>query len=131
MNYADIFAAGSIVWPLTILLMFLLVLQRAASRLDPIFGSIVDGVSKNAGSNAVAYAIAIGFGLSASISAFVEVFSQMDKDAFKALSLHQYLVQWCKVGNPFIVAVLAYATQNKFVPKGSTTTPPFPPTPAP
>jgi hypothetical protein len=129
MNYADIFAAGSLVWPLTFLLAFLLLLRRAGERLDPIFGGIVDGVAKNAGSNAVAYAIAIGFGFSASISAFIEVFSQMDKEAFKALSWHQYFVQWCKVANPFIVAVLAYATQNKFVTKtpGSTqTTPPIP-----
>lgn len=127
MNSANIFEAGSLVWPLTLLLMFLFVMQRAAQRLDPIFGGIVDGVAKNAGSNAVAYAIALGFGFSASISAFIEVFSSMDAESLKNISWHQYMVQWCKVANPFVVAVLAYATQNKFVakPGSSTTTPPF------
>lgn len=109
------FVADSVVWPLTALLMFLLVLWRVQQDVRPIFLTVRDGLVREAGSNAPAYAICILFGLSASASAFVDVFQHMDSASLAAMSWHQYAVQWVKVFNPFIVAVLAYATQNKFV----------------
>jgi hypothetical protein len=114
MNYADIFAAGSLVWPMTILLMFLVVLKQMRDDVRPIFHSIVSGLAANAQSNATAYAIAIGFGLSASFSAFWDVFNNLDASSLAVMSWHQYAALWTKVLNPFIVAVLAYATQNNF-----------------
>lgn len=127
MNYADIFHADSMVWPLTFLLIALLVLRQVRDEVKPIFSSIVGGVAKSAGSNATAYAIAIMFGLSASLSAFYDVFSQLDAKALTDMSWHQYFSLWAKIGNPFIVAVLAYATQNKFTGGGlSGTNPPLP-----
>lgn len=114
MNNENLFAAGSVVWPLTVLLMFLIVLKQLRDDVRPIVRSIVTGLSANAQSNAPAYAIAIGFGLSASFSAFWDVFNQLDAASLVALSWHQYAALWTKVLNPFIVAVLAYATQNKF-----------------
>lgn len=117
------------VWPLAALLAFLIVSRRVASDVRPIFVNIVGGVAKAAGSNAQAYGIAILFGLSASLSAFYDVFSQLDNKAFGEMNLHQYAALWSKVLNPFCVAILAYATQNKFVPPPSKTNPPFPPNP--
>lgn len=114
------------VWPLVALLAFLVVSRKVASDVRPIFINVVDGVAKAAGSNAQAYAIAILFGLSASLSAFYDVFSQLDNKAFAEMTLHQYAALWSKVLNPFCVAILAYATQNKFVPKSVSTNPPFP-----
>jgi hypothetical protein len=129
MNYADIFAAGSLVWPLAFILVALFALRQAGEAIQPIASSIVKGVAQNAGSNATAYAIAIMFGLSASLSAFYDVFNELTKSAFDVLSFHQYLALWAKVANPFVVAVLAYATQNKFSAKsnGSATNPPIAP----
>lgn len=101
-------------WPLVVALVLLYLLRRVSDRVEPIFISVVNGVAKSAQSNAPAYAIAILFGLSASLSAFVDVFKEMNRDAIVALSWHQYAVLWAKVANPFIVAILAYATQNKF-----------------
>lgn len=116
------------VWPLVALLAFLIVSRRVASDFRPIFVNVVDGVAKAAGSNAQAYGIAILFGLSASLSAFYDVFSQVDAKAFSDMTWHQYAAMWSKVLNPFCVAILAYATQNKFVPSPSKTNPPFSPT---
>lgn len=120
-------AIGKIAWPIIIVLVGLFCIARVTRDVRPIFVNIVGGVAKEAGSNAAAYAIAIMFGLSASLSAFYDVFSQMDTKAFADLTWHQYFAMWSKVLNPFLVAVLAYATQNKFIPKpGGSTNPPFP-----
>ncbi len=125
MDIPDLLAAHSIVWPLTFILVWLFILR--AFKDSQITNAIVGGVAKSAGSNATAYAIAIMFGLSASLSSFYDVFSQMDRASMDALSWHQYASMWAKVFNPFIVAVLAYATQNKFTGGGlGGTKPPFP-----
>lgn len=116
---------SSLVWPLVVLLIALVVLRQIREDVRPIFVQVVNGVAQSAGSNAPAYAIAVLFGLSASMSAFVDVFKELNREAILAMSWHQYLVCWAKVFNPFIVAVLAYATQNKFkgggIPQQSTT----------
>lgn len=105
---------STMVWPLVVLLLALFVLRQVRQDVHPIFVQIIGGVAKSAGSNAPAYAIAILFGLSASLSAFVDVFKELDRNAIMSMSWHQYLVCWAKVANPFVVAILAYATQNKF-----------------
>ncbi len=110
--YVEILA--SLVWPLLVLLIALFVLRQIREDVHPIFVQVVNGVAKSAGSNAPAYAIALLFGLSASLSAFVDVFKDLNRGAILGLSWHQYLVCWAKVANPFVVAILAYATQNKF-----------------
>lgn len=112
------------VWPLTILLVALLVLRQVREEMKPVFNSIIGGLSKNAQSNATQYAIAIGFGLSASMSAFYDVFNDLTSANLTALSWHQYAALWTKVLNPFIVAVLAYATQSNFTTKKPNGTPP-------
>lgn len=125
MNILDFFTefGSSLVWPLVVILIGLVVLREAGEELRPIFVSIIGGVAKSASANATAYAIAMLFGLSASLSAFVDVFHALTKEGLAAMSWHQYLSLWAKVLNPFIVAVLAYATQNKFKGAGSTSAP--------
>lgn len=125
MIYVGILANA--VWPLVVVLLGLFILRAVSTDVRPVFVSIVGGVAKQAGSNATAYAIAIMFGLSASLSAFVDVFKDMDKTEMDVITFPQVLALIARVANPFIVAVLAYATQNKFSPKLSgSTTPPFP-----
>ena len=109
------FSADSVVWPLTFLLFALAVLRKVEQDVRPIFVAVTRGVAVQAGNNSAAYATAMMFGLSASASAFVDVFHVLDAATLAAMSWHQYATLWVKVFNPFIVAVLAYATQNKFV----------------
>lgn len=118
----------SIIWPLFLCLTILVVARQFTSDVRPIFIAVRDGVAVQARSNAAAYAIAILFGLSASASAFIDVFTKLDSASLAALSWHQYATLWVKVFNPFIVAILAYATQNKFVgPLGGAKPPTAPP----
>jgi hypothetical protein len=91
---------------------------------SPLFKTVVGGLTQDAGRNAKEYAIALGFGLSASLSAFWDVFSRLDATSLGAMSWHQYAALWSKVANPFIVAVLAYATQNNFKTDAKITAPP-------
>jgi hypothetical protein len=119
----------AVIWPLCLLLGILAVGRQFATDVRPIFIAVRDGVAKQAQSNAPAYAICILFGMSASASAFIDVFHQLTSEAFQAMSWHTYATLWVKVFNPFIVAVLAYATQNKFVqptPQKTVTNPPIP-----
>ena len=103
-----------VVWPLLVLLLLLFFVHRISDEGKPIFRGIVAGLAKSATANAVPVAIAVAFGLSASLSAFIDVFKDMSAPHIDALSWHQYAVLWAKVLNPFVVAILAYATQNKF-----------------
>jgi len=99
------------IWPFIPLLLavFLFWLAvRIRNDVQPIVVNVINGVARQAGTNAVPCAIAIGFGLSASLEALAE----------QATALHWLLIAaGCKVVQPFIVAVLAYATQNGFVKK--------------
>lgn len=117
-----------LVWPLTFLLIMLIVLRNVRDDVKPIVNSVVGGLTQDAARNAKQYAIAIGFGLSASIAAFVDVFKDLDAAGVQALGWHQYATLWAKCLNPFIVAVLAYATQSNFKP-APTVTKPLSPTP--
>lgn len=100
--------------PLVLTLVFLVGLHAVRETVNPIFAAIVAGVAKHAQEKAPAYGIALLFGLSASLSAFWDVFHALTKENFAAMSWHEYVAAWTKVLNPFIVAVLAYATQSKF-----------------
>lgn len=133
MNYENFFATESFVWPLCVVLIILAVLRKVEAQLNPIVVAMTQGVANQARARAMDWAKAFGFGLSASLAAFYDLFSQLDINAFHGMSVHQYLALWAKVANPFVVAVLAYATQSNAggtftgAPKPTTTTPPFPP----
>lgn len=112
-------------WPLAFLLLALLALHHLREAIRPVVSGIISGLAKHASANAPAYAIAIGFGLSASLASFIDVFQTMTSDKIHALSYHQYLALLAKVANPFVVAILAYATQSKFRASNGDTQPPF------
>ena len=103
-----------IIWPMMIALVAFVVARQFTADVRPILIAVRDGVAVQAKSNAPAYAIAIMFGLSAAASAFIDVFQKLDSASLAAMSWHQYATLWVKVWNPFVVAILAYATQNKF-----------------
>ncbi len=108
------FAADSVVWPLTILLIALCILRKVEQDVRPIVVSMTRGLARQAETNAAPYAIALLFGVTAAASAFIDVFQAMDADRIAALSWHQYATLWVKIANPFFVAILAYVTQNGF-----------------
>jgi hypothetical protein len=128
-TYGNLFAAESFVWPLCLTLIILVVLRKVEAQLSPIVIAMTQGVAGQAKNRATDYAKAMMFGLSASLAAFYDLFSQLDVSSFHHMSLHQYLALWAKVANPFVVAVLAYATQSGATPSKTPTvsTPPFPP----
>ena len=124
MTFAD---SLTYVWPLSFILVALFVLRQLGQKVEPVWDALAGGLAKNAGSNATQYATAIGFGLSASLSAFYDVFGNTTAAEVTAMSWHGYFGLWAKVLNPFVVAVLAYATQSNFKkPLNGGTVPPFP-----
>lgn len=115
----------SLVWPLSFILIALIVLRQAWEELHPIFVGMINSLAKNAGANATLVGIALLFGISASLSAFWDVFHSLDRKSLMEMSWHQYIAMWTKVWNPFIVAFLA-----KIIPtpprSSSDTNPPIP-----
>lgn len=73
MNLADIFSANSIVWPMTFLLIALIILRQIRDDVRPIFRAMVDPLTKQAQTNAVAWAIGIMLGIQSSLGALKEV----------------------------------------------------------
>lgn len=129
MNLWDFFTefGSSLLWPLTVILILLVVLREAWEELRPIFVSMVNGLAKSAAANANLVGLALLFGVSASLSAFWDVFHALDRKSLMEMSWHQYLSLWTKVWNPFIVAFLAKMLPAP--PKTNETQPPFPPKP--
>lgn len=118
MNYADIFQAGSLVWPLSFLLVSLIVLKRLRDDIRPIFVNVIAGVAKSAQSNAIFYALAAMIGTLSSLQALADV----------ARDLHWVYVEAAtKILQPGLAAVVGLmlkAPGTISVPAG--TTPPFP-----
>jgi hypothetical protein len=108
------------VWPLSFILVALFVLHTLREEFRPLVKPLIGGLSQSFATNSTQVAIAIAFGLSASLSAFYDAFSEMASKDLAALSYHQYFAIWSRVLNPFLVAILAYATQNGFVPRTTT-----------
>lgn len=73
MNYADIFQAGSVVWPLCFLLVSLIGMKKLREDIRPIFVNVVAGVAKNAQSNAIFYALACMIGTLSCLQALADV----------------------------------------------------------
>lgn len=116
----------NLVWPLSFILVMLVAIRQIRDDAGPVVKAVVTGLSQNAARNATQYAIAIGFGLSASLSAFYDVFHGLDSTTLQSLNVLQLISLCAKVLNPFVVAVLAYATQSNFRPpvsSGTTATP--------
>ena len=120
MNYADIFEASSLVWPLCFLLISLLILRQLRDDVRPIFTGMVSALASQSQKNAMAWAIGMMLGTVASLQAVVEVAQQMH---------WLYIGALAKVMQPGLAAIIAYVTKSPIgpAPQPSTTTPPFPP----
>lgn len=113
---AGIFAANSLVWPLSFILISLLVLRQLRDDVRPIFNGMVGALSTQATRNAVAWAVGIMMGTLASLQAMSEVAHQMQWPYIEALA---------KILQPGLAAVVAYIMASP-TQKPSSTTPPFP-----
>lgn len=117
MNYGELFQAGSLVWPLTILLILLIVLKALGSEVKPIFSGMRDQLALQASKNAMVWAMAMMMGLSASNQSLIDVSHQLGWFYVEAMA---------RVVGPGLIAVIALLRPT---PVSSTTTPPFPKTP--
>lgn len=117
MNYADIFNAlvlmlASNVWPLTGLLIALLILKKIKDDVRPIFLKMVDPLARQAQSNAVAWAVGILLAILSMLGALTEV-AQQQGWVWVGIA--------CKVLGPPIATIVALTRQ-------SPANPPPPPT---
>lgn len=121
MNTSDIFAASSIVWPLTFLLIALLILKRIRDDVRPIFRAMVDPLAKQAQTNAVAWAIGIMLGIQSSMGALKEVADAMGWIV---------VANMCKIVGPGLCTIVALIMKSPTEKKNEQQVVP-PPTPPP
>jgi hypothetical protein len=74
----EYFQAGSLVWPLTVILLALVILRDFREEVQPIVRSMRDALAQQATKNAMAWAMAMMVGASASMQAMVDVFHQLN-----------------------------------------------------
>lgn len=113
-----------VVWPLTFLLVALVVIHLVREEVKPIIRAVVAGLSTDAATHSKTYATYIAFGLSASLAAWVEAFKDLSAANAADLSYWQFSAIFARILNPFIVAILAAAYRNG--PSNGGTKPPFP-----
>jgi hypothetical protein len=118
-----------VIWPMVLFAVLLFALHQVKEQINPLITGVVTGLAQHAQANSAAYGMAVMFGLSASLAAFYDVFSQVDTSTMKGMSWWQFGALLAKVLNPFVVAVLAYATKITPAKTSTATTPPFPPQP--
>lgn len=121
MTTDGIFAANSLVWPLSFILISLLLLRQLRDDVRPIFSGMIGTLAKQSSNNAVAWAVGIMMGLLGSLEALGEVAQQMH---------WLYLAAFAKVLQPGLAAIVSYimASPAQKPPVPSSTTPPFPST---
>lgn len=117
MNYADIFEASSIIWPLVFLLIALIILKQVKDEVKPIFTGMVSSLATQSKVNAMQWALGMMLGTVASLQAVVEVATQMHWVYIGALA---------KVLQPGMAAVIAFVTKSPSESKPKPTNPPFP-----
>lgn len=115
MNYADIFEASSLVWPLSFILIALFLLRQLKEDVHPIFVGMVGTLAKQSSNNAVAWAVGIMMGLLGCLQALGEVAAQMH---------WLYLAAFAKVLQPGLAAIVSYIMAS---PAQKPPTPPSPP----
>lgn len=102
------FETLNLVWPLTFLLLALIVLRKIEADLSPVFRNVVTGVATNAQANALRYAMAMMLASLAAMQSLADV----------ARDLHWvYVEAFAKIATPALAAVVA------FVSPSSTSTP--------
>jgi signal transduction histidine kinase len=98
-NYADIFEASSIIWPLCFLLIILFVLRQVRDDVKPIFQGMIGTLATQSQSNAVGWALGILIATLGSLQALGEVAHAMN---------WKYIEAAAKVLQPGLAALLGY-----------------------
>lgn len=99
MESDGLFAANSIVWPLSFLLVALTLLRHLREEVNPIFKGMVGTLAQQSSSNAVAWALGMMIGTLGSLQALAEVADKMHWPYISALA---------KILQPGLAAVLGY-----------------------
>lgn len=106
---------NALIWPLTFMLVSLLLLRQLRMDLNPIFRSVIGGVSQNAQRNSMAYAMCFLMACAASLQALADVSRDLG---------WVYVEAACKVIQPGTVAIIAYVTKSPSLPSETPTPPP-------
>lgn len=92
-----------IVWPLTFLLLALVVLRRIEQDLRPVFRNVVAGVATNAQTNALRYAMALMLASLATMQSLADV----------ARDMHWiYVEAFAKIATPALAAIVAFVSPS-------------------
>lgn len=94
--------ANSLVWPLSFLLVALLVLRQVREQLEPITTGVVRGLSSHAQRYALGYALACLYASAASLQALADEATRLG---------WLYVAAAAKVIQPGAVAIIAYVTK--------------------
>lgn len=95
--------ALNLIWPLSFLLLALIVLRRIETDLRPVFRNVVSGVAANAQSNALRYAMAMMLASVASMQALGDVARDMG---------WKYVEVFAKVAQPALAAVVGFVIKS-------------------
>lgn len=110
----DPFAAGSLVWPLTVLTIALVILRKVDAEMRPIVSGMVSGLAAKSARNAENWALAALMASAASCQALGEVATDLGWG---------YVAAAAKVLQPGLVAVIAFVMRSPA--QSATTNPPF------
>lgn len=99
MNYSDLFAANSLIWPLSFILIALILLRQLREDVRPIFRGMVGTLADQSSRNAVAWSLGLMMGTLGSLQALSEVAHQME---------WKYLEAFAKVLQPGLAAIVSY-----------------------
>lgn len=116
MTSPDPFAAGSIVWPLTVLTIALVILRKVDAEMRPIVSGMVSGLAAKSARNAENWAMAALMAAAASCQALGEIATDMQ---------WAYVAALAKVMQPGLVAVIAFVMRSP-AQSALPTNPPFP-----
>ncbi len=103
MNPNDVMAAGSLVWPLTVLVIALFVLRQIEAEVKPIVTGMVTGLAAQSSRNAASWAMAALMASAASCQALGEVAAELG---------WVYVAAAAKVLQPGLVAVIAFVMRS-------------------
>jgi hypothetical protein len=113
----EYFAANSLVWPLTVILLCLLILWRVGDELQPVFKGVVNQLATQSQKYALLWVTAAMYGALASMQALIDVAHQLE---------WYYLEAFARVVGPGIAAIVAYNRQPIEKSSSTPTNPPFP-----
>lgn len=111
MNFAETLP---LVWPLTFLLLALIVLRKVGDDMRPVFVGVVGGVAQNAKQYSLMYAMGALYATGSSLQALGEVAT-----SFQWI----YVAAFAKVAQPGVIAIIAYVTKPPAITQVAPTNP--------